>query len=149
MVFIIEGLVSPILFSYSKAVGSTIVMQDYSERRKHQRIKVVKALFIEVVSRKSRFESDNTILRCETVDVSVSGLRIYVTQPITKGSQLNIAVPMDDWQENLELVGEAVWVTPVENGEGFWVGLELRDSNLESMKKWFKVVHSLSSTPPG
>ena len=122
---------------------------DYTDRRKHQRINVVKAIFIEVVSRGSRGESDNTIIRCETADVSVTGLRIYVTQPIAQGSKLNIAVPMDDWKENLELVGEAVWVKPLETGEGFWVGLELRDSNLESMKKWFKVVHSLSSTPPG
>ncbi len=78
----------------------------------------------------------------------MSGLRIYVTQAIAKGSTLNIAVPMDDWKENLELIGEAVWVKPLETGEGFWVGLELRDSNLENMKKWFKVVHTLSSTPP-
>ncbi len=121
---------------------------DYTDRRKHQRISVVKAIFIEVVSRKSRSESDNTILRCETIDVSVNGLRIYVTQGIAQGSLLNIAVPMEDWKENLELVGEAVWVKPAETGEGFWVGLELRDSNLDNMRKWFKVVHSLSSTPP-
>ena len=69
--------------------------------------------------------------------------RIYVTQLIAQGSQLNIAVPMEDWKDNLELVGEAVWVKPVEKGKGFWVGLELRDSNRENMQKWFKVVHSL------
>jgi len=125
------------------------VTLDYTDRRKHQRIEVVKAIYIEVVSRRGRGESDNAIIRCETVDVSVSGLRIYVTQAIAKGSTLNIAVPMEDWKENLELVGEAVWVKPLETGEGFWVGLELRDSNLENMRKWFKVVHSLSSTPPG
>jgi hypothetical protein len=124
------------------------VAQDYADRRKHQRIEVVKAIFIEVVSRKSRSESNNTIIRCETVDVSVGGLRIYVTQLIAQGSLLNIAVPMDGWKENLELVGEAAWVRPVETGEGFWVGLELRDSNREKMEKWFKVVHTLSSTPP-
>jgi len=125
------------------------VTLDYTDRRKHQRIEVVKAIYIEVVSRRGRGESDNAIIRCETVDVSVSGLRIYVTQAIAKGSTLNIAVPMEDWKENLELVGEAVWVKPLETGEGFWVGLELRDSNLENMRKWFKVVHTLSSTPPG
>lgn len=122
---------------------------DYSDRRRHKRVEVVKAIFIEVVNRRSRRESENTIIRCETIDVSLSGLRIYVTQRIAQGSQLNIAVPMDDWKENLELVGEAVWVKPVEQGEGFWVGLELRDSNRENMEKWFKVVHTLSSTPPG
>lgn len=122
--------------------------QDYTDRRRHTRIEVVKAIFIEVVNRKSRRESDNTIIRCETIDVSLSGLRIYVTQLIAQGSKLNIAVPMEGWKENLELVGEAVWVKPVEKGVGFWVGLELHDSNRENMAKWFKVVHSLSSSPP-
>lgn len=118
------------------------------DRRRHQRIEVVKAIFIEVVSRRNRRESENMILRCETIDVSLSGLKIYVTQQIAQGSQLNIAVPMEDWKENLELVGDAVWVKPVEKGQGYWVGLELRDSNRENMAKWFRVVHSLSSTPP-
>jgi len=123
------------------------VALEYSDRRRHQRIEVVKAIFIEVVNRRSRHESENTILRCETVDVSLSGLKIYVTQLIAHGSQLNIAVPMEGWKENLELVGDAVWVRPVEKGQGYWVGLELRDSNRENMAKWFKVVHSLPSTP--
>jgi len=124
------------------------VAQDYLDRRKHQRIEVVKAIFIEVVRRGSRRETDNAIIRCETVDISVSGLRIYVTQLIPQGSQLNIAVPQDDWKDNLELIGEAVWVKPVGDGKGYWVGLELRDSNRDTMQRWFKVVHSLSSTPP-
>ena len=123
--------------------------QDYDDRRKHQRIEVAQAIFIEVVNRKSRSESDNTIIRCETVDVSVGGLKIYVSKSIPMGSRLNIAVPMDDWKENLELVGEAVWVKPAEGEgqEGYWIGLELRDSNRDNMEKWFRVVHSLSSTP--
>ncbi|MEZ5570977.1 MAG: PilZ domain-containing protein [Halioglobus sp.] len=124
-------------------------MQDYTERRKHERIEVVKAIFIEVIRSGSKRESENTIIRCETVDISVSGLRIHIPQQIPQGSRLNIAVPMDDWKENLELVGQAVWVRPVENGSGFWVGLELGDSSRDTMHKWFKVVHSLSSTPCG
>jgi hypothetical protein len=124
-------------------------MQNYSDRRKHQRVDVVKAIFIEVIRRGSKRESDNAIIRCETVDISVSGLRIHVAEHIPQGSQLNIAVPLDDWKENLELVGEAMWVKPVERGTGFWVGLELRDSSRENMKQWFKVVHSLSSSPNG
>jgi len=124
------------------------VVQNNADRRKHQRIEVVRAIFIEVVSRRRRPESENTIIRCETVDVSVGGLKIYVSQPIAQGSRLNIAVPMEGWKENLELVGEAMWIKPAEGSQGFWVGLELRDSSRDNMEKWFKVVHSLSSTPP-
>jgi len=62
---------------------------------------------------------------------------------IAMGSTLNIAVPMDDWKENLELVGEAMWVKEADNKEGYWVGLELEDTSREDMEKWFKVVYRL------
>ena len=83
-------------------------------------------------------------MKCETVDISVGGLRVRVPETMPQGSRLNIAVPLDDWKENLELEGEAMWVKPVEEGEGYWVGLRLGDSSYEDMKKWFKVVHTLS-----
>lgn len=119
--------------------------QDYTDRRRHERIDVVRAIFIEVAQRGVRSEAHNTIIRCETVDISVSGLRVHVSEAIAPGSHLNIAVPMEDWTDNLELVGEAMWAKPAENEEGFWVGLELRDSNPEDMKKWFEVVQRLSA----
>ena len=118
---------------------------DFTDRRKHERIEVVQAIFIEVVGKGSRSEADNPIVRCETVDISVGGLKILVPDEIATGSQLNLAVPMDDWKENLELVGEAMWCRPAEGKPGYWVGLELKDSSREDMEKWCKVVHTLSS----
>ena len=117
---------------------------NYTERRKHQRIHVERAIFVEVDSPGSRTEAHNQILRCETLDVSVSGLRIWVPEEIMEGSKLNIAAPMEDWKENLELVGQAIWVRPAEDQEGFWVGLELADSSRADMEKWLKVVYRLA-----
>ena len=117
----------------------------YTERRKHQRIHVERAIFVEVEQPDSRNEAENQILRCETLDVSVGGLRLWVPEPIREGSTLNIAAPMADWTENLELVGRAMWSRPSEDPEkpGYWVGLELQDSSREDMEKWLKVVHRL------
>jgi c-di-GMP-binding flagellar brake protein YcgR len=116
---------------------------DIIDRRKHPRFNVEKAIYIEVVRRGSRSEADNTIIRCETLDVSAGGLRVAVPMRIPERSILNIAVPMGDWDESLELIGEAMWVRPADNNKGYWVGLALKDSNREDMAKWFKVVHSL------
>jgi len=113
-----------------------------TERREHQRFEAVKAIYLEVVSRRRRPESENTILRCETVDISVGGLKILVPQPISAGSRLNIGVPLG--KSNLELTGTAVWMKPVEDDSGFWVGLQLDDSDRDTMEQWFRVVHSLS-----
>lgn len=117
--------------------------ENYEDRRRHERVNVEKAIFIEVVSRGSRSESDNRIIRCETLDISVGGLRLWVPELVAQGSTLNIAAPMNDWSESLELVGEAMWVKEAEDTQGYWVGLELRDSSREDMEKWFKVVHRL------
>ena len=113
---------------------------DFTERRQHPRIEVVKAIFIEVVSR----GGDNPVHRCETVDISVGGLKILVPEVIPEGSQLNLAVPMEDWKENLELVGEAKWCRPTDMGDAYWVGLELKDTTRDNMERWCKVVHQLA-----
>ncbi len=117
------------------------------ERRQHERIEYAQAIYIEIASRRRRSEASSTIIRCETVDVSVGGLKVYVPQPIPAGSRLNIAVPLSSGRENLELTGEAVWMSHAENSNGCWVGLQLDDSDRDSMEKWFRVVHSLSDKP--
>jgi len=118
----------------------------YTERRKHQRIHIERAIFVEVEHPDSRSEASNQILRCETVDVSVGGLKIWVPDAVVEGSTLNIAAPMEDWTENLELTGKAMWVSSSDSSgkPGYWVGLELMDSSREDMEKWLKVVHRLA-----
>jgi c-di-GMP-binding flagellar brake protein YcgR len=116
-----------------------------SERRKYPRINIERAIYVEVVRRGSMTEADNPIIRCETLDVSMGGLRIWVPEQIAQGSVLNIAAPMEDWKENLELVGKAMWVRAAEDKKGYWVGLELMDSSREDMERWFIVVKRLSA----
>ena len=118
---------------------------NYTDRREHQRVDVEKAIYIEVVGRGVQSESHSNVIRCETLDVSVGGLRIWVPKPIKQGSTLNIAAPMEDWTESLELVGEAMWVKEAGDREGYWVGLALKDSSREDMEKWLKVVYRLTS----
>ena len=120
---------------------------DYSDRRKHERINIENVIYVEEVRRGARPEAGNTVIRCETVDISVGGLRILVPEPFQQGSTLNIAVPADDWEENLELVGKAMWIKEAGNKMGYWVGLELEDSSREDMEKWFKVVQKLKTRP--
>lgn len=117
---------------------------DNHERRKHPRVSVERAIYVEVVGRDSLTEADNPIIRCETLDISMGGLRIWIPEPIAEGATLNIAAPMEDWKENLELVGQAMWVRRAEDNQGYWVGLELKDSSREDMERWFKVVIRLS-----
>lgn len=117
---------------------------DISNRRRHERVEVAQAIFIEEIKKGPGKKTSGEVIRCETVDVSVQGLKIHVPTELKAGSKLNIAVPQDGWVENLELQGEARWVRPATDGNGFWVGLELQDTSRENMEKWFKTVSLLS-----
>lgn len=116
---------------------------EQNNRRKHPRFSVERAIYLEVVGRESRSEADNTIFLCNTLDISVGGLRIWVQEPVAEGSKVNIAVPEDEWKENLELAGKVMWSKEADDKPGFWLGLELEDTTHENMERWFKVVQRL------
>lgn len=118
-------------------------MSELTDRRRHARVDLVRAIFIQVAAKGGRQRTDDRVIKCETVDISVQGLRLLVPEPIEPGSQLDIVVPEEGWIENLELVGEARWIQEAETRDGYWLGLELQDTDHENMKKWFKVVNTL------
>ncbi|MDZ7783680.1 MAG: PilZ domain-containing protein [Halioglobus sp.] len=118
-------------------------MSELTDRRRHARVDLVRAIFIQVVAKDGRQRADDPVIKCETVDVSVQGLRLLVPEPIEPGSRLDIAVPEEGWIENLELVGKARWIQQAATGEGYWLGLELQDTDRENMEKWFRIVNTL------
>ena len=73
----------------------------------------------------------------------MKGLCLLVPERVEPGSQLHLAVPEEGWIENLELTGEARWLREAEDGEGYWLGLELEDTHRENMEKWFNIVTDL------
>ena len=68
---------------------------DYSDRRKHQRVDIEQAIYVEVVKRGSRSEADNTIIRCETADISAAVLMPtrQETVPATRRPQHCFVLP--------------------------------------------------------
>ncbi|MEM8564186.1 MAG: PilZ domain-containing protein [Pseudomonadota bacterium] len=125
------------------AAERTVITDEYLNRRKHPRFEVEKAIYLEVVNKNSRSEAQNTIFLCNTLDISVGGLRIWVQDPVPEGSRVNIAVPEEEWKENLELAGKVMWSKPADGKPGYWLGLELEDTTHENMTRWFKVVQKL------
>ncbi|MDX1734666.1 MAG: PilZ domain-containing protein [Halioglobus sp.] len=116
-----------------------------AERRRHTRIEVVKAIFLQALPRGIGRAAEGPVIKCETVDVSIKGLRLLVPEPIAIGTRVQLAVPDENWVENLELVGEARWLQEADDGRGYWLGLELQDTNRDNMEKWFKIVSKLQN----
>lgn len=121
----------------------TVTMSSNIERRRHERVEVTKAIYLEVVPRGVGKRGPNPVIRCETLDVSIRGLRLLVPEAVKIGSRLNVAVPAEDWIENLELTGEVRWLQEADQCAGYWLGLELQDTNRENMERWFKTVQTL------
>jgi hypothetical protein len=113
------------------------------DRRQHPRISFQKAIYIEVVQRGQIRDTHADVMRCETVDVSVSGLKVFVPREVPANSLLNIAAHTEDWQESLELKGVSRWCAPTADKQGYWLGLELMDADSEAMHKWFMVLQRL------
>ena len=116
---------------------------DYVDRRKHERVNVARAIYLEVVSYGSRSEADNLIYRCETIDVSKGGLCLLVPQHIPPGRTVNIAAPLGEGKESVELVGESIWSRPTDSGDGHWVGLQLQTDGSQDMDRWVWIVQRL------
>ncbi len=119
-------------------------MQDYVEKRRHERVAARLSIYVEVVARQGT-EGSNPIFRTESVDVSRGGLRLWSPQEIPAGRRLHLAIPLDDWTDNLELEGRAVWACEAGDRPGYWIGLQLEDAGREAMEKWFTVVHRLQA----
>lgn len=119
------------------------MLYDGKDRRKYERINTKVPVFIETVVGHGYAETGNILFRCETLDISAQGLKVWVPLHIPQGGVLNISVPGDDLTGNLELVGESIWVENSEVKSGYWVGLELKDTSPELMKNWFNIAHQM------
>lgn len=118
--------------------------QDASDRRRHERKNVVHDIYVEVAKRGVRSEAHTTIFKCETVDVSSSGLKLISPQDIAIGATLNVAVPMQNWQDSLEFIAQVKWSQELEEKDGFWIGLELQQESEEKTVNWLNVVKQLA-----
>jgi hypothetical protein len=118
--------------------------QDSPDKRRHERKNVVHDIYVEIAKRGVRSEAHTTIFKCETVDVSSSGLKIISPEDIPADTTLNIAVPMQNWQDNLEFTALAKWSQELEEKDGFWIGLELQEESEEKTQNWLNVVQQLA-----
>ncbi len=97
------------------------------ERRGAQRYHLQEALELKIV-----FSSENPNLLGKTlcgstIDVSATGLRIEINQPIKLDSVLDVWVTLKDDNKRYFLTGNVRWCTEMEVGGYFQIGVVLRE----------------------
>ena len=114
-----------------------------NERRVAERFEQKQALDLKIV-----FSSENPNLLGKTLcgstlDVSASGLRIELNQPIKVDSVLDVWVTLKDSTKKYFLTGNVRWIQEMEVGGYFQIGVVLRErsdtvTDFNSWKAAFK-----------
>lgn len=108
-----------------------------SEFRSELRLKRQELIYIEVIS--ASFDMDDTasIVISSTVDISANGLQVSVDQPLPVGSILSLCVQTTPAGERLHLVGEVIWVKPLDEARSqFRAGFALYESDGTDILAW-------------
>lgn len=86
-------------------------------------------------------ELSQLTLFCFTRDISVAGLSFTAHFPPAVGSKLNMSVAFASPIRNAKnLTGKVVWVKRIPNGTQHVVGVDLGDSDPDSLKTWKNLV---------
>jgi len=116
------------------------------EKRRHLRLPLESAVFIELLSPLAGNAQSGRVVRCRTLDVSRGGLRVNLSQPLTAGAILQIGIDMPGSDETLYLAGEVRWRTPDPQRPGTWMaGFALLDAEGSDIDGWVRLLAGLDS----
>ena len=82
-----------------------------SEKRKHLRLPVTSATFVELESPALKEDSQGTVIKCKTLNVSRGGLLVILDREVPVSAILQIGVDLSDDEETLYLKAEVRWCT--------------------------------------
>lgn len=121
-------------------------MSSHNDKRKHVRLEGRGTAFIELLSAAVDKPGQAPILVCKSVDISRTGLRVCLDEPIEERSILQLGMDLPELEHTLYLIGEVRWSRPTDDGDGYWVGFELIESDETNIDEWYALVDALLST---
>jgi hypothetical protein len=113
------------------------------DMRQQARFPVRSNVFVELASPDFGSNSSSTLLRCQTLEISRSGLRIGLHQELLVGAILQVAVELPRDNRTLILVAEVAWSRPVPgtgNEHAWSAGLVLLDADDSDIDSWVALV---------
>lgn len=111
------------------------------ESRKHRRLSFAGTTFIELVSSGVEDDQPSEVVLCKTIDISHSGLLVWVNRELTLGAILQIGVELSEEDHTLYLTGEVRRCRPSRYNEGRWkVGFEFLNATDSDIDAWRAMV---------
>ena len=119
------------------------------DRRRFFRLPVESRVFIEIESAPPGSLGPGKIARCETLDVSNSGLRVRLDEAVTVGAILQIGVELPGKDEPFYLVGQVRWRMRDREVKGKWVaGFEVLNAFGSDVEHWEAALQVIDEQVP-
>ena len=116
------------------------------EQRKYLRLSLESIVFLELMAAGIAGEESAELARCNTLDISRSGLRVQVSRALTIGAILQIGVELSPGERPLYLAGEVKWCLPARDEEEAWTaGFELLNASDSDIEQWYALVEEMES----
>ena len=115
------------------------------EQRSHPRLEEQSTIFIETRSSSDGNATKESILICNSVEISAGGLRVCVDEELPPGTILQLGVELPDFEQPLYLVGEVRWSKPAEApNTGYHAGFQLLESAGTDYEIWKELLTELA-----
>ncbi len=116
---------------------------NFDDKRRSVRRNWKEDVFLEITTLNDEGDYVDRVVSCETVDLSVTGLKLYVNQPIVSGTVLDLCVNHSKAIRKFFLTAEVKWVRPLPDEGWYFVGFEIYEAEGTHYKEWAQWVQDI------
>ena len=110
-------------------------------KRHESRLEQQETVFIEI---QTLYEGQpqSKMLVCHSLDISATGIKVQVDEALHLAAIYQMGVEIADLGLHLYLAIQIKWQIAAPDGQGFWVGLEVLESDDTDLQAWKMYVAS-------
>jgi hypothetical protein len=119
-------------------------MASEKDKREQPRLDERSTIFIETQAAPDSSTQQESILICNSVEISANGLRVCVDEELETGAILQLGIELPEMEQPLYVVGEVRWCSSArEPDRGYYAGFKLLDSDGTDYDIWFSLVEEM------
>ena len=116
-------------------------MTSERDKREQARLDEHSTVFIETLAASEQNPQQESILICNSVEISPNGVRVCVDDELEAGAILRLGIELPDLEQPLYVVGEVRWCKPARKlDRGYYVGFKLLESDGTDYEIWYKLL---------
>ncbi|MDY6921740.1 MAG: PilZ domain-containing protein [Pseudomonadota bacterium] len=106
------------------------------EQRRHKRQTRTADAYLELTLADEEGDFIQKVIACETVDLSASGLKLYMSEPVEQGLITDILVELTGEVERYFLTAELKWIAPGGDDGWYFAGFEIFAGDNTDYQAW-------------